>query len=232
MSKRIGRMFSDIHRDYDRMNHILSMGIDKSWRKAAAREAIIAKKSYNILDVASGTGDFTIALEKAAREAGKKVRIIGMNFNRDMLKVGNEKITKKKVKNIHLEFGNALSTKYKRASFDVVTSAFALRDFDNLGKFLKEVNRMLKNGGKFVFLEMALPDNKAGRAFFRHYFRLLRKVGATVDKNAYNFLFDSIMEFDKDGLVKKVRLTGFENIKVRNLTSGIGFFISGEKRMP
>ena len=232
MSKKIHSMFSDIHNDYDRMNHVFSMGIDILWRKAAADEALLEKNPYRILDMACGTGDSTIQLYKTAARNGKDVEVVGLDFNEDMLKVAKEKVKGKGIHGISFELGDVLSTKFESGSFDVIASAFAIRDFDDAGKFVEESKRLLKDGGKVVFLDMAMPDDAFRRAFFRQYFKFLKAVGSTVNKGAYNFLFDSIMEFDKKGLVATIKKKGFSNVRVRNLQSGIGFVVSGEKRRP
>lgn len=230
MSERINKLFSDIHERYDLMNHVFSLGIDVLWRRAAANEAIVDKKSLNIVDVASGTGDLALEMCKIANKKGVGINVTAMDFNKDMLKLARQKADKKKFANIKFDVGDALKMKYSNASFDVLITGFALRNFDSLDEFIRETHRVLVPGGKFVYLDMAMPENPIQKGFFKLYFGVMRFVGKSVDPKAYNWLFDSVSEFDRKSVVRKLQEAKFENVRLKDLVSGVGFIITGEKR--
>jgi demethylmenaquinone methyltransferase / 2-methoxy-6-polyprenyl-1,4-benzoquinol methylase len=228
MSEEINSMFSDIHEKYDTMNHVLSLGIDKIWRENAAKETIIYKKSYKILDLAVGTGEFAIAIKKACDNSRKDVSILGVDFNKDMLKVAKAKV-KKLHANIKLELGDVLNLKLKDNSFDVVTSAFALRDFDNLDKFIKEVRRVLKRNGKIVLMDMSSPQSGLMKYLFRLYSNIMILEGMLVDRNAYSFLVSSIEKFDTKNLLKLLKNNGFKKVTLKSLPFGAAFVVTASK---
>ncbi len=236
MAEEINRMFSKIYRRYDLMNHVLSFNFDKSWRDEAAIDAIISKDKYDILDVASGTGDLAITINKVAEGQGKKVSIYAYDFNKDMLDVAREKFRKAKMGNITVEVGNAFKLRHKSGSVDVLTSGFGLRSFyfsqggkKNLQKFISESFRVLRPGGKIVLLDMAMPEGRPQRAFFKAYSVLMLAIGSLVDKDTYAWLVRTIKAFDKKQLVRMVKATGFKKVKIRDLRSGIAYIVTAEK---
>ena len=229
LSERIRELFDGISPHYDFMNHFLSMGTDKSWRRAAAIAAVMPKSEYSVLDVATGTADLAIEVYKQAAARGKTVSITGMDFSNKMLEIASKKVSALHISCISLESGDALRMKYPDASFDVVTTAFSLRNFDDLGAFVAEVHRVLKSDGRFVFLEMAAPDSGAQRAFFSLYSVLMRAAGRLVRRGAYTWLVSSIKRFDKARLMRMLTDAGFRNVERRNLVSGIAFIATGEK---
>lgn len=228
MSEEINQMFSDIHKNYDLMNHVLSLGVDRIWRKDTAKEAVIDMKDYRILDVAAGTGDLSIAMDKACSRAGKKVKILGVDPNKDMLGVAERKV-KRLGLDINFEIGDALALKFPEGSFEVVTSSFALRDFDDLSKFIEEAHRVLKNDGKLVLTDMSKPESGIMKYLFKIYFRVMILEGMLVDKNAYSFLVSSIKSFNKDNLLELLKKNDFKDIKIRNLTSNAAFLVTARK---
>jgi demethylmenaquinone methyltransferase / 2-methoxy-6-polyprenyl-1,4-benzoquinol methylase len=236
MEGEINEMFSKIYQRYDLMNHILSFNFDKSWRDEAARDSMIAKEHYSILDVAAGTGDLSITINKMASKRGKKVYIYAYDFNKDMLAVAKEKFKRENMHNVKIEVGNAFSLKHKSRSLDVVTSGFALRSFffskggkRNLQRFISESYRVLKPNGRIVLLDMAMPDGKSQRAFFRAYSYAMLAMGSFVDLDTYAWLVRTIKTFDKKQLVRMIESTGFSNVKIRSLRSGIAYIVTAEK---
>ena len=229
MSEEIHKLFSDIHENYDSMNHILSLGVDKAWRKRIAEEAVIDKKRYRILDVAAGTGDLTIAMKRMCDSNGKEVNILGVDFNEDMLGVAKIK-AKKLGMNVRFQTGDALSLKFPKDSFDIVTSSFALRDFDDLNKFIKEANRVLNDNGKIILADMAKPDSGPMKYLFKIYFNVMILEGMFVDKNAYSFLVNSIKKFDKKNLERLLKKNGFTDIKIEDLPSKVAFMATARKK--
>jgi len=236
MEEEINEMFSKISQNYDLMNHLLSFNVDKSWREEAAREAILKKEKYAVLDVAAGTCDLSIAISKMAGERRKKVSIYASDFNEDMLALGDEKLAKGGISNVKTELGNAFALGHEPNSLDVVTSGFALRSFafskskkGNLQKFISESHRVLKPKGKIVLLDMAMPESGPQAMFFNTYSVLMLALGSLVDVPTYGWLVRTIKAFDKKELVGMMKLSGFKNIRVRSLKSGIAFLATAEK---
>jgi len=224
----MNQLFSDIYERYDSMNNVLSLGVDRIWRSRAAKECIITSKSYKILDIAAGTGEFAIAIKKECERNDKQVKLTGVDFNKDMLSVAKEKV---KARNIDIKFevGDALNLRFPDKSFEIVTSAFAMRDFDSLSKFAKEVHRVLKPGGKIVLMDMSKPDKGLMKYVFKVYFNIMLLEGMLVDKNAYWFLVDSIKKFDKKNLLKLLKKQGFKEIELVELPSHAAFYVTAKK---
>lgn len=237
MPKEVHEMFTKISRNYDIMNHIFSFNIDKGWRTEAAREAIIPKKSYSVLDIASGTGDLAIAVEREASSRGRRIILHASDFNESMLEIAKEKFRNEGMKNVRIEVESAFDLSHKPNSIDVITSGFGLRSFffskaggeRNLRKFIAESYRVLRPGGKIVLLDMAMPDKKSERAFFKAYSNFMLFLGSFVDKETYGWLVNTIKNFDKKGLLSIMKEEGFKKVQIRNLKSGIAFIATGEK---
>ena len=221
-------MFSEITGSYDLMNWIMSLGFDGLWRKSAGKESLIEKKIYSVMDIAAGTGDFSIAINKACIKEGKKVVITGIDFNNKMLEIARRKTKHLGVK-INFETGDALALQFPDRSFDVVASAFGLRNFDSLEKFVGEANRVLKKGGKLVLLDMAAPDNGLMKYAFRFYFKIILLEGALVNRKAYSYLVSSINEFDKNRLPRLLSKSGFSEIKITELPTRVAFMVTARK---
>jgi demethylmenaquinone methyltransferase/2-methoxy-6-polyprenyl-1,4-benzoquinol methylase len=232
----INKMFSKITPKYDLMNHVLSFNFDRSWRSKAAEETLIPKDEYSVLDVAAGTGDLSIAVDRIARKKGKKAKVYAYDFNKDMLALAKEKFGEEGLENIKIEHGNAFDIRHKTGSLDVVISGFALRSFryskdgrKGLQKFISESYRVLKPKGKVVLLDMAMPDNMLQRAFFSVYSVPMLIMGSFVDRYTYAWLVRTIKSFDKKMLVSMINSTGFRNTKIRSLRSGIAYLVTAEK---
>lgn len=228
MSEEMYRRFESIHKNYDTMNHVLSLGLDMGWRKRAAKETILEKKDYKILDVASGTGDLAITMFRESRKNGKNVRITGFDVNKHMLSVAKEKV-KRLGLDIDFKLGPAESLKFPSKSFEIVTSSFALRDFDSLQKFVEEAHRVLKRNGKIVLMDMARPEGTLSRYFFKAYSKIMLLEGMFIDSEAYSFLVRSINEFDKKKLLKMLKDQGFVDIKLDDLPSNVAFLVTARK---
>lgn len=225
---KVDHIFSNIHKEYDLMNHVMSLGIDKIWRKNAAKEAILKNTAYALLDVGAGTGDLSIAIKEMGDFSGKKIKITAVDSNKDMLAIAKQKIKTKGFK-IRLMRGDALKLKFGNSSFDIVVSAFAPRDFSNLEAAVSEFNRVLKKGGKLVILEMAEPDTRFGKFLFFLYSRVILLEGFFINEEAYRFLIDQIYKFDKKNLIKILNENGFNQIKIKPQLSGVAFILIAEK---
>jgi demethylmenaquinone methyltransferase / 2-methoxy-6-polyprenyl-1,4-benzoquinol methylase len=227
MKKTVGRIFSSISERYDLLNHVMSLGIDIAWRRRAAREIIRDTGGLRVLDVATGTGDLTFAIEDEARRRGGAVTLSAVDSNREMLALAITKSERARA-DIKFEQGDAVALGYPDRSFDVVACAFGLRNFEDLPGFVRETRRVLRPGGRFVFLDLAMPDGALGRSFFKVYSRFMVLVGSLVDRQAYEWLVGSISGFDRHDLARMMEEKGFRNVEVRSLFPGIAFIATGE----
>ncbi len=232
MSIRINKIFTKVSSHYDLMNHLFSLGIDKNWRSETVMKSIEAISKIDhpiILDLATGTGDLAIMLSKELDKLGKKYKLIAMDFNKEMLDLGKKKAVLAGSNKISFEISDAMKTGYPSNYFDLVISGFALRNLDNLEVFSTELKRIIKNNGKFIFVDMAVPDEKSKAFFFRIYSFLMRIIGFFVDRKAYFWLVSSILKFNKKRLIKILSSSGFKEIKYTELKTGVAYIVSGRK---
>lgn len=227
---KIKEMFDGIAADYDKLNHILSLDVDKSWRRRALSVILNEVKDLSVLDLACGTGDFAIAIAKASPEA----HVTGVDLSEGMLEVMKEKVAKQGLQDrISIETGDGENLRFPDGSFDRVTNAFGIRNFEDKGKGLKEALRVLKPGGKLVILELSRPENKVVRWFYDLYFlNILPKIGGKVsgDKGAYSYLPASVKSFPgKKEFCKMMRDAGFDGVTHKAFTFGICRMYTGEK---
>ena len=226
----IAAMFDRISPKYDALNHLLSLNIDKVWRRKAAKTA--TKKQPNaILDLATGTGDLAIALAKRNPQA----HIIGMDISEKMLDIGKAKVAQQMMENqIELGLGDAASLPFEGDSFDAVTVAFGVRNFENLDKSLSEIHRVLKQDGLIVILEFSMPERFPVKQLYRFYFkRVLPKIGRRLSKDpgAYTYLPESVEHFPKpDDFIQLLLEKGLENGTKRPLSFGIATLYKAEKQ--
>ena len=221
-------MFNNIAPKYDLLNHLLSAGIDKIWRRKV-RKILTPDQPEIILDVATGTGDLAIELAKLPVK-----KIIGIDIAEDMLEIGRKKIAKKKLENIiELKSGDSENIRFEDNHFDAITVAFGVRNYANLEKGLREMYRVLKPGKKAAILEFSKPASFPMKQVYQYYFNhILPAVGRMVskDKSAYTYLPQSVARFpeNKDFLyvLKKV---GFKNPGQKRLTFGIATLYSAIK---
>lgn len=218
-------MFSGIAGRYDLLNHLLSMNIDKRWRRLVRQklQPILDDSNALVLDVACGTGDLSIELQSHA-----KARVIGTDFCRPMLAVAAEKS-----RSIPFVEGDAMNLGFANDSFDAVTIAFGLRNLSNFQDGLAELRRVLKPGGKLVVLEFSSPVIPGFRQAFNFYFnRVLPRIGGVVSgsRGAYEYLPDSVSKFpDQKKLTHLLEEVGFLDVEYKNLTGGIAALHSGTK---
>jgi demethylmenaquinone methyltransferase/2-methoxy-6-polyprenyl-1,4-benzoquinol methylase len=226
--EQVEQMFDNISGQYDSLNHILSMGIDKGWRKKAVRE-VMAVKPNRVLDVATGTGDQAIALCRAGVD-----RVTGLDLSRGMLDVGIEKIRRLQWSDrIEMMQGDSENLPFENNTFDAITVSFGVRNFENLDQGLQEMARVLKPGGKMVILEFSKPRGWVIAPIFRLYSNhILPRVGSWIskDKSAYTYLPESVEAFPSDELfLQHLRATGLESCTQHRLTFGIASIYTGIK---
>lgn len=223
MAKKEGirKLFDNIAPDYDKLNHILSMNIDKGWRKKAVRELIDVASPLEILDVACGTGDFTIEI---AQKAPAGSCVIGIDLSEGMMKIGREKIKAAGVE-AELVQGDCEELPYGDGSFHRISVGFGVRNFEHLDIGLKEMCRVLKPEGKLVILELSVPSNAFIRWCYKLYFlKILPVIGGLVsgDRGAYEYLPASVLNFPlPDKFIPMMHQAGFRSVRHIPLTLGI-----------
>lgn len=225
----IKKLFDNIASDYDKLNHILSLNIDKGWRKKAVKETIDCAEPMQVLDVACGTGDFTIEI---ARKAAPGSKITGIDLSEGMMSIGREKIASAAVE-ATLEYGDCEALTYADNSFDRITVGFGVRNFEHLELGLREMQRVLKKGGKLVILELSIPSNSFIRWCYKLYFlKILPAIGGWVSGNrgAYNYLPASVLHFPApDKFRAMMREAGFSTVEHKAFTFGICRMYIGKK---
>ena len=224
-------MFDGFARRYDFFNHISSLYIDRRWRNIAANE-LKGLSLSKTLDVATGTADMALTIRKRL----KPQCVIGVDISEEMLAIGRKKVEKKKQeKFISLQCSDSEALPFNGHTFDAVTVAFGVRNFENLEKGLKEMYRVLKNKGKIVILELSIPKNRIFRKIFNFYFfRVMPLIGRLLAKGAKNdaceYLPNSVQKFHQGTKFNiKMENCGFENVKVKPLTFGIVTIYTGVK---
>ena len=226
----VKQMFDDIAPTYDRLNHILSMSIDKIWRRRVVRK-VRKMKPQRIMDLATGTGDLAIKLAKRIPEA----RVMGVDLSENMLAVAAEKVRRQGLDDrIALYQGDAEQLDVADNLLDVVTVAFGVRNFGDLEQGLREIHRALCSGGHIVVLEFSTPRNWLVRKLYEFYSNhIMKPVGGIIskDQKAYDYLPDSIVEFpSREKFVELLQKVGFEECKRSSQSFGIAQIYIAKKR--
>lgn len=224
----VEHMFDDIAPRYDLLNRILSMRIDTLWRKRV-RKLLQPHQPKKILDIATGTGDLAIELSKL-----DPTQIVGLDLSAEMLHYGQQKIEAKKLdKLIHLQKGDSEALPFEENTFDAITVAFGVRNFENLEQGLSEIHRVLKPKKHFVILEFSKVKTFPLKQLYTFYFRYITPaVGKLLSKNkeAYSYLPNSVAVFPEGEemclILKKI---GFKNVLCKKLTFGIASIYYCEK---
>ena len=225
----VQQMFDNIAPTYDKLNHILSLSIDKMWRRHVVRK-VRRMKPEKIMDLATGTGDLAIKMAKAM----PKSKIMGVDLSEKMLAVAAEKVRRKGLDDhIALYQGDAENLDVTDGVLDVVTVAFGVRNFGNLEQGLSEIMRSLRSGGHIVVLEFSTPRNWFVRKCYQFYSNhVMKPVGGMVskDRKAYDYLPDSIVEFpDRERFLEIMHRTGFVECRRFSQSFGIAQIYIGKK---
>ncbi len=227
--EQVTNIFNTIAGSYDKLNHILSLNIDKIWRKRAIK---IVKQTApkNLLDVACGTCDFTIAALRSGLN-----NVTGIDISSEMLKIGEIKVRKMKgVRNCELRLEDSENMSFENNSFDAITVAFGVRNFENLEKGLAEFYRVLAPGKKLVILEFSKPNKFPIKQFYNFYFKhILPNVGGFISGNkaAYEYLPQSVYSFPEgEDFMKIIAKQGFLNVKQHRQTFGIATIYEAIKK--
>lgn len=224
----VRRMFDDISGKYDFLNHFFSFGIDHLWRKKLVR-LLAPSKPLSILDVACGTGDLALSLARLRPQ-----RIVGIDISEKMLEIGRQKISRKGQEPvIRLQQGDAEHIPFPDNTFDAVTVAFGVRNFDDLGLGLSEMRRVLRPGGYMLILEFSHPTAFPMKQLYGFYSHaIIPAVGRLISgsSTAYTYLPQSVDAFPsgKDFL-EILDQRGLVLVKQISLTGGIASVYTGEK---
>lgn len=226
--EQVAAMFNNIAKRYDFLNHFLSLGIDKIWRRKAINCLKDISTKY-ILDVATGTADLAIESLRLNPE-----KVVGIDISDQMLEYGIQKIKKKNLEHIiFLQKGDSENIPFTEYSFDAITVAFGVRNFENLDKGLSEMYRVLKPKGRAVILEFSKPHKFPVKQFYTFYFKvILPLIGRVIsnDKSAYTYLPDSVMQFpEKDDFINKLKSIGYTSCSYKSLSFGIATIYIGNK---
>ena len=223
----IGQLFDRIAGTYDGLNHVLSLNIDKRWRRRAIR---MLKPAEQVLDVAIGTADLTNEILRQ----GKAQYVTGIDLSRGMMAIGEQKVAKRGyAPQVQFDYGSAQQMPYANASFDTVTCAYGVRNFANMDEGLSEMYRVLRTGGELMVLEFSYPTNPVIRWSYDLYFtHILPFIGNLFsrDKGAYSYLNRSVKNFPYgEAFCQHLRKAGFTQIKATPLTFGISTIYTAVK---
>jgi demethylmenaquinone methyltransferase / 2-methoxy-6-polyprenyl-1,4-benzoquinol methylase len=228
-ARAVREMFSGIARRYDLLNHVLSVNIDKRWRRLVRQKLqdVLNDQNATILDVACGTGDLSLELQRNA-----KARVVGSDFCRPMLQIAKQKTAEASIVIPYFE-ADALRLPFADESFDALTIAFGLRNLADFEVGLGEMYRVLKKGGRLAVLEFSAPVVPGFRALFRFYFsRVLPRIGGVISgsRGAYEYLPDSVSKFPNQvELASLMQKTGFRDVRYDYLTGGIAAIHTGTR---
>ena len=225
------QLFDGIAPDYDRMNHLMSFNADRRWRKVAVRHITNTSEPLQVLDLATGTGDLAIAIAQKLPAGGHTT---GVDLSEKMLELGLGKVVVEGLsERVELVRGNAEQLPFNDGSFDRVSVAFGVRNYEDLGKGLSEACRVLRHGGKLVVLELSYPDNRFLLWCYKLYaLKVLPWLGSLIsgDRAAYTYLPESILRFPKGEAFRTLlRTAGFGHVTEKKLTFGVCRMYVAEK---
>lgn len=226
--QQVTKMFDNISKEYDGLNRVISFGIDVKWRKRVV--AVVAKANpETVLDIATGTGDLAINLAKTNAK-----KIVGLDISDGMLEVGRQKINAKNLdEKITMVLGDSENLPFEDNTFDAITVAFGVRNFETLEKGLAEILRVLKPGGVFVILETSVPTKTPFKQGYRFYTKfILPTIGRlfSKDRSAYSYLSESASVFPfGEALNNILRKIGFINVIDQPQTYGVATIYTATK---
>lgn len=229
--EQIRGMFDSIAPDYDRLNHILSFGADRSWRKRSVNAVACPDRPRRFLDLACGTGDYSLALARAMHPDS---RITGVDISQGMLEIMKRKVLENNLEDkITVINADAASLPFPDSSFNCVTIAFGIRNFQDRGAALREILRVLDKGGQLVILELSMPSNKFLRWIYNLGFKTLAPlIGGRFSGNreAYRYLPESVSVFPgKEEWMAYIRDCGYASVTHRAFSLGICRMYTGSK---
>ena len=229
-SSRIRRMFGEIAPRYDLLNRLLSLGIDRWWRKRTVG-LVPPRGTGPILDVCTGTADLALAYWRAS---GRVARVVGLDFCRPMLAIGREKVRRADARGIQLIEGDAARLPLADDTFEIVCVAFGLRNISDTDVGLGEMVRVCRRGGRVAVLEFSIPRAWPLGAVYGWYFRrILPRIGQALagsGQGAYNYLPASVGQFPQgEALLQRMRRAGLHHVRSHRFTFGVASLYVGEK---
>jgi len=227
--EQVEQMFDKIAWRYDFLNHLLSWGIDKGWRRKVVKSLDSLNSGDTLIDVATGTGDLAIAMAQKL-----PVNVVGIDLSKAMLDQGIEKIKARKLnQQISLQKMDVESLTFADNYFSAATVAFGVRNFGNLHQGLQQMHRVIKPGGRIAVLEFSMPRNVVFRALYKFYAKfVLPMIGRLFSREsfAYSYLPDSVQAFPAyDEFVLRLKEAGFKECTYRPLTLGIACLYTATK---
>ena len=230
-TEQVRDMFDGISSRYDALNHLMSLGTDRGWRRKAVHCLVREGRPLEVLDLACGTGDLSIAL---ARRLPEGSRITGLDLSEGMLAVMREKVAAAGLEDkVSASQGDGTALPFPDTSFDAVTIAFGIRNFSDRPLGLREMLRVLRPGGTLVILELSEPENRLLRGLYRFYIlRVLPLVGGLVSgkKAAYSYLPASVIRFPgRREWMQTMQAAGYAQLRHKALTLGFCRLYTGRK---
>lgn len=226
----VEKMFDNIAPTYDRLNHTLSLGIDRLWRNKAI-DSLKPFSPQNILDIATGTGDFAILAAKRL----KPKHIIGADISLEMMEIAAHKVNQQVLEHvISFQREDCMNLTFADNTFDAVTVAYGARNFESLDKGLQEILRVLRPGGHLLMLELALPKSSPMKQLFWIYSHVVIPLVGWIfsrDVKAYHYLTDSVNAFPQGEVMENIlRRNGYQQVSWKRFTYGICTMYLGKKR--
>jgi demethylmenaquinone methyltransferase / 2-methoxy-6-polyprenyl-1,4-benzoquinol methylase len=225
-NKLVNSVFTKVHKKYDVMNDIMSLGIHRLWKKKLI-DWMNPQLDTKLIDVASGTGDLA---KLFSEKNNNNNEIICVEPNKEMFETGKERL--KSYQNIKWKIASAEKLPCKDNSFDFYTISYGIRNVNNINLCLKEAYRVLKPGGRFMCLEFSKVENEIIKYIYKNYSKLIPKIGKFVvgSEMPYDYLINSIEKFySQNELLKIMEQNKFQNVRFRNLSNGISAIHSGWK---
>jgi demethylmenaquinone methyltransferase/2-methoxy-6-polyprenyl-1,4-benzoquinol methylase len=227
--EQVEQLFDNIAPTYDALNHTLSFGFDRAWRRKAVR-TLMAYNPATVLDIATGTGDFALAVARKL----KLRQVMAVDISEGMMRVGREKDAREGLHDVvRFQKEDCSHLSFADNSFDAVTVTFGVRNFENLDACLREIHRVLNKGGHLILLELSYPHKRLWRALFNIYSKVVMPVVGRLisgDNSAYTYLPETMAAFPQGEVMREILLkNGFSQARFRRLTMGICTLYVAEK---